>query len=180
VYAEDVLAYLKSATGYNTINWKSIARKTLFIPSTKKLDDLLRDFQQEKTHIAIVVDEYGGTEGLITLDDILEEIIGDISDNEDEESLYSKLQNETYLFDAKIDLDDIEEILSMELTSDNDEYETLGGLVYHITERIPSVGEQIKFKNLLLTVHTVKNNRVRKLKARILRSETSQNPTKEA
>lgn len=180
VYAKDVLAYLKTAAGYHTINWKSIARKTLFIPSTKKLDDLLRDFQQEKTHIAIVVDEYGGTEGLITLDDILEEIIGDISDDENEESLYSKLQNETYLFDAKIDLDDIEEILEMELTSDDDDYETLGGLVYHITERIPNVGEQIKFKNLLLTVHTVKNNRVRKLKARILRSKISEKPTKEA
>lgn len=180
VYAKDVLAYLKSAAGYNTINWKSIARKTLFIPSTKKLDDLLRDFQQEKTHIAIVVDEYGGTEGLITLDDILEEIIGDISDDEDEENLYSKLQHETYLFDAKIDLDDIEEILGVELTSDDDDYETLGGLVYHITERIPNVGEQIKFKSLILTVHTVKNNRVRKLKARIQHNKTNHKPTSEA
>jgi len=169
IYSKDVLAYLNSSIETITINWKSIARRALFIPATKKLDDLLRDFQQEKTHIAIVVDEYGGTEGLITLDDILEEIVGDISDEYDfEEQLYTKLKNGTYLFDAKIDLDDVEEILDVELTEEDDEYETLGGLVYHIKERIPEVGERITFKNVLLTVHTVKNNRVRKLRVKRL------------
>jgi len=169
IYAKDVLAYLNSTIEHQTLNWKSIARRALFIPASKKIDDLLRDFQQEKTHIAIVVDEYGGTEGLITLDDILEEIIGDISDEyQDSEQLYSRIKSDTYLFDAKIDLDDMEEILDIQLTTDKDEYETLGGLVYHITERIPSVGEQIRFKNLELTVHTINNNRVSKLKVRVL------------
>src|SRR5699024_8317354 len=123
IYAKDVLPYINSDIERTTINWRTIARKALFIPATKKLDDLLRDFQQEKTHIAIVVDEYGGTEGLITLDDILEEIVGDISDesNGNEEELYTRFKNGVYIFDARIDLDDMEEILDCELTSSEDD-----------------------------------------------------------
>lgn len=169
IHSKDVLPYINSDIERTTINWRTIARKALFIPSTKKLDDLLRDFQQEKTHIAIVVDEYGGTEGLITLDDILEEIVGDISDEYDdtEEKLYTKFKNGVYIFDAKIDLDDMEEILGCELTSDDDDFETLGGLVYHLTERIPNVGERVYYRNLELTIHSVQNNRVRKLRVKV-------------
>jgi CBS domain containing-hemolysin-like protein len=170
IHSKDVLPYINSDVERTTINWRTIARKALFIPSTKKLDDLLRDFQQEKTHIAIVVDEYGGTEGLITLDDILEEIVGDISDeyDETEERLYTKFKSGVYVFDAKIDLDDMEEILDCELTSNEDDFETLGGLVYHLTERIPTVGERVYYQNLELTVHSVLNNRVRKLRVKVL------------
>ncbi|HEX6982537.1 MAG TPA: hemolysin family protein [Balneolaceae bacterium] len=170
IHSKDVLPYINSDIERTTINWRTIARKALFIPSTKKLDDLLRDFQQEKTHIAIVVDEYGGTEGLITLDDILEEIVGDISDeyDETEEQLFTKFKSGVYVFDAKIDLDDMEEILDCELTSDEDDFETLGGLVYHLTERIPNVGERVYYQNLELTVHSVLNNRVRKLRVKVL------------
>lgn len=169
IHSKDVLPYINSDIERTTINWRTIARKALFIPSTKKLDDLLRDFQQEKTHIAIVVDEYGGTEGLITLDDILEEIVGDISDeyDESEERLYTKFKSGVYIFDAKIDLDDMEEILGCELTSDDDDFETLGGLVYHLTERIPNVGERVYYRNLELTIHSVLNNRVRKLRVKV-------------
>lgn len=169
IYSKDVLPYINSDIERTTINWRTIARKALFIPATKKLDDLLRDFQQEKTHIAIVVDEYGGTEGLITLDDILEEIVGDISDeyDENEEQLYTQFKNGVYIFDAKIDLDDMEEILDCELTADDDDFETLGGLVYHLTERIPNVGERVYYKELELTIHSVLNNRVRKLRVKL-------------
>ncbi|HKK45914.1 MAG TPA: gliding motility-associated protein GldE [Balneolaceae bacterium] len=169
IHSKDVLPYINSDIERTTINWRTIARKALFIPSTKKLDDLLRDFQQEKTHIAIVVDEYGGTEGLVTLDDILEEIVGDISDEYDdtEEKLFTKFKNGVYIFDAKIDLDDMEEILGCELTSDDDDFETLGGLVYHLTERIPNVGERVYYRNLELTIHSVQNNRVRKLRVKV-------------
>lgn len=169
IHAKDVLPYINSDIERTTINWRTIARKALFIPATKKLDDLLRDFQQEKTHIAIVVDEYGGTEGLVTLDDILEEIIGDISDeyDYDDESLYTKFQNGVYIFDAKIDLDDMEDILGIEITTSEDEYETLGGLVYHLTERIPNVGEKVFFNAMELTIHSVQNNRVRKLRVKL-------------
>lgn len=168
IYAKDVLPYINSDLLDSAVNWKTIARKALFIPATKKLDDLLRDFQHEKTHIAFVVDEYGGTEGIVTLDDILEEIVGDIGDEYDdqEEKLYTKFKNGVYIFDAKIDLDDVDEILGTHITSDDDEFETLGGLVYHLTERIPNVGERLHYKNLELTVHSVKNNRVKKLRVK--------------
>lgn len=176
IYSKDVLPYINSDIERTTINWRTIGRKALFIPATKKLDDLLRDFQQEKTHIAIVVDEYGGTEGLITLDDILEEIVGDISDEyaENEEQLYTRFKNGVYVFDAKIDLDDMEDILDCELTSDDDEYETLGGLVYHLTERIPNVGERVYYQNLELTIHSVENNRVKKLRVKLNNDSKSQ------
>ena len=168
IYAKDVLPYINSDLQNSTINWKTIARKALFIPATKKLDDLLRDFQHEKTHIAIVVDEYGGTEGLVTLDDLLEEIVGDIVDEygDQEEKLYTKFKSGVYVFDAKIDLDDLDEILETEITSPDDEFETLGGLVYHLTERIPNVGERMIYKNLELTVHSLENNRVKKLRVK--------------
>ncbi len=168
IYSKDVLPYINTDMEKSVINWNTIARKALFIPATKKLDDLLRDFQHEKTHIAIVVDEYGGTEGLVTLDDILEEIVGDIGDeyDEEEEKLYTKFKNGVYIFDAKIDLDDLDEIMGTSISAADDEFETLGGLVYHLTERIPSVGERVQYKNLELTVHSVKNNRVKKLRVK--------------
>jgi len=121
LYAKDVLPYLNAEEEEPILNWKTISRKALFIPATKKLDDLLRDFQQEKTHIAIVVDEYGGTEGIVTMDDILEEIVGDITDDSGEEiKLYTRFKSGIYIFDAKIDLDDMEEILNCDITTDED------------------------------------------------------------
>lgn len=178
IHSKDVLPYIHSDIKRTSINWRTIARKALFIPATKKLDDLLRDFQQEKTHIATVVDEYGGTEGIITLDDILEEIVGDITDEytDDEEKLFTKFKSGVYLFDAKIDLDDMEDILECEITAQDDDFETLGGLVYHLTERIPNVGERVYYKGLELTINSVKNNRVRKLRVKIRPDDISRSP----
>lgn len=176
IYAKDVLPYINSEMEDSIINWKTIARKALFIPATKKLDDLLRDFQHEKTHIAIVVDEYGGTEGIVTLDDILEEIVGDIVDEygDIEEKLYTRFKSGVYVFDAKIDLDDLDEILDVNVASADDEFETLGGLVYHLTERIPNVGERMPYKNLELTVHSVENNRVKKVRVKVQNRTSSE------
>lgn len=179
LYAKDVLPYLNAEQEEPSLNWKTISRKALFIPATKKLDDLLRDFQQEKTHIAIVVDEYGGTEGIVTMDDILEEIVGDITDDSgEEETLYTRFKSGIYIFDAKIDLDDMEEILNCELTTDEDEYETLGGLIYHLTENLPMVGERMTFKNLEMTVHSVKNNRIKKVRVKVESTEEVNTPAK--
>jgi len=179
IYAKDVLPYINSDMEDTFVNWKTIARKALFIPATKKLDDLLRDFQHEKTHIAIVADEYGGTEGIVTLDDILEEIVGDIVDEygDTEEKLYTKFKSGVYVFDAKIDLDDLDEILDVEVASTDDEFETLGGLVYHLTERIPNVGERMIYKSLELTVHSLQNNRVKKVRVKVRnRTSTEKDP----
>lgn len=168
IYAKDVLPFLGQVGKTPAFNWKTICRKALYVPQTKKLDDLLRDFQQEKTHLAVVVDEYGGTEGIVTMDDILEEIVGDIIDEEGEDDdMYTRFKSGIYIFDAQIDLDDMEDILECELTSEDDEFETLGGLIYHTTENLPTVGERIIFNNLELTVHSVQNNRIKKVRVKV-------------
>lgn len=168
VFAKDVLPYLYADSEDTLLNWKTLAKPVHFIPPTKKLDDLLRDFQQKKTHMAVVVDEYGGTEGIVTLDDLLEEIIGDFEDehSDEEDLMYIKLKNGQFLFDPAIDLDDVEELLECSLTTDNDEYETLGGLVYHLMERIPKAGESVLFKELELIVQKVEKNRIKKVRVR--------------
>jgi putative hemolysin len=151
------------------MKWQTLARKALFVPASKKIDDMLRDFQHERLHMAIVVDEYGGTEGVVTLDDILSQIIGDFSDERDEEDqLYLLLKNGDYLFDSKINLDDMGEVLDVEIAGDDDEYESLGGLIYHLFERIPAPGEKVVYKSLELTVQEVTKSRVSKVRVRML------------
>ncbi len=175
IHSKDLLPFLNQKNGMNKINWKLHARKAFFIPASKKIDDLLKDFQREKTHVAIVVDEYGGTEGLVTLDDVLEEIIGEFKDEySGQERLYTRRKNGDYVFDSKIDLDEVGEILSLELTTSEDEYETIGGLVYHLLERIPETNETVNFKNLELTVHKVENNRIQKVRVKVLDPENEE------
>lgn len=174
IYAKDILPFIQAEGEETIINWKTISRKALFIPITKKLDDLLRDFQQEKTHMAVVVDEYGGTEGVVTMDDILEELVGEMVDESDvEENMYKRFKNGTYVFDAQIDLDEMEEILECSLTSEEDDFETLGGLIYHLTESLPTVGERVIFNELELTVHSVQKNRIKKVRVKVLSDKTS-------
>jgi len=169
IHAKDLLPYINTQADSLDINWKTSSRKPFFIPATKKIDDLLKDFQREKTHVAIVVDEYGGTEGLVTLDDVLEEIIGEIHDeNSGYESLFTRRKNGDYIFDAKIDLDEVGDILGVELTTDDDEYETLGGLIYHIMERIPEVNDKVIFNGLEMMVHEMENNRLKKIRVKVL------------
>lgn len=169
IYAKDILPFIDSEGDDQTINWKTISRKALFIPLTKKLDDLLRDFQQEKTHMAVVVDEYGGTEGVVTMDDILEELVGEmVDDGDEEERPYKRFKNGTYVFDAHVDLDDMEDVIERELTSEEDDFETLGGLIYSITENLPMVGERLTYKDVELTVHSVQKNRIKKVRVKLL------------
>lgn len=164
IHSKDLLPFIDNPNQNLALNWKGIARKSIFIPPSKKLDDLLRDFQREKTHVAVVVDEYGGTEGIVTMDDVLEEIVGELNDEySGQETLFTRRKNGDYIFDAKIDLDDINDIVGVEIASDDDDYETLGGLIYHLLERIPETGESVVYKGIKLTVHKVENNRVTKI-----------------
>jgi len=171
IYAKDLLPFLNEQIDDSNFNWNSISRKPLFIPVNKKLDDLLEDFQREKTHMSIVVDEFGGTEGLVTLDDVLEEIMGELETDPNEREEIRQLRNGDYIMDAKVDLDELNDLFEQEIATDDDEYETLGGLVYHIMERIPSVGEKVRFNNLEITVHELENNRVKRLRVRVVGDE---------
>jgi gliding motility-associated protein GldE len=162
VYAKDLLRYMVSHAREEHIDWTRITRPPMFVPLGKKLDDLLRDFQSRKTHIAIVVDEYGGTAGLVTLENVLEEIVGDIRDEHDEfeEALFEKLDDERYRFDARIDLDELNELLGTDIDTEEFDFETLGGLIFHLTGAIPSVGEEVSYGDLHMTVETVLHHRI--------------------
>ena len=141
LYVKDLLPHLEK----ENFNWTSLLRKPLYIPENKKLDDLLTEFKTKKIHMAIVVDEYGGTSGIITLEDVIEEIFGELSDEFDEEdNLFSKLDENTYVFDSKINLQDFYRAINLKDTSSFDqvssEIETLGGLLIEKIKKIPRVG----------------------------------------
>jgi len=150
-------------------NIKGILKPPIYVPENKKLDDLLKEFQQKKIHLAIVVDEYGGTSGLISLEDIMEEIVGDISDEFDEESLsYSKLDEKTYVFEAKISLKDFFKVIHLEETelfeSVKGDSETLAGLLLEIAKRFPKKGQKIRFEGYIFTVEEIDQMRIKQVK----------------
>lgn len=170
VYAKDLLPHLNREDGSSRLDWARIARAAIFVPMGKRLHDLLKDFQTKKTHIAIVVDEYGGTAGLVTLEDVLEEIVGEIRDEHDEteEALYERVDEHTYRFDARINLDDINEIVGIELDTEIYDFETLGGLIFHVTGSIPEEGDDIEFDSLRMHVETVENHRIGQVRVEFL------------
>ena len=165
LYTKDLLPHLKKSD----YEWQKLLKTPLYVPENKKLDDLLKEFQQKKNHLAIVVDEYGGTSGLITLEDIIEEIIGDISDEFDEIDLnYSKIDELTYVFDAKISLKDFFKVINIHdlgfFDNIKGDAETLAGLVLEITKKFPRRGQKVVFKSYKFIVEDVDQFRVKQIK----------------
>ncbi|NNF03945.1 MAG: HlyC/CorC family transporter [Rhodothermales bacterium] len=162
MYAKDLLRYMTEHPDAEQIDWTRLARRAIFVPLGKKLDDLLRDFQARRTHIAVVVDEYGGTAGLVTLEDVLEEIVGEIRDEHDEaeEDLVAAVEDGAYYVDAKIDMDEMNDLIGTEIDTDAFDFETLGGLIFHLAGEIPEQGDEYEFGGLQLRVDNVENNRV--------------------
>ena len=165
LYIKDLLPHLSKPSNFR---WQSLIRPPYFVPETKKIDDLLREFQENKVHIAIVVDEFGGTSGLITLEDILEEIVGEINDEFDEdEHFYSKLNYNTYLFEGKTLLSDFCKITGIdddafaEVEGDAD---TLAGLLLELKGDFPSLHEQIEYANFTFEVMAVEERRISRIK----------------
>src|SRR6266581_3237259 len=157
LYTKDMLKQLRD--DHNSLPIRELVRPAYFVPETKKLDDLLREIRQKRTHMAIVVDEYGSVAGLVTIEDLVEEIVGDIQDEYDrEEKLYEKVNEEIYIFNAKINIDEFNEIMDMEL-ADTD-YETLGGFLYAQLDKIPNVGDTITFNDMIFTVLTTRGRRI--------------------
>ena len=165
LYIKDLLPYLKKG---NDFKWQNLVRPAFFVPETKMIDDLLRDFQANKIHIAIVVDEFGGTLGIVTMEDIIEEIVGEINDEyDDEERTYVKLNDTTYVFEAKTLLSDFYKILKL----DTDEFEevegeadTLAGLLLEIKGEFPKLHEKLDFKNYHFEVLEKDARRILKIK----------------
>lgn len=165
VYARDLIRYLGKAQLPERIDWRSIMRPPLFVPGTKKLDDLLSEFQRLRTHLAIVVDEYGGTMGLVSLEDVLEEVIGDIQDEHDDPAHDDivAISPGTYSVDARIDLDDLNDELQLSIQTETFDFETLGGLLFHLFNRIPETGDTCSYLNMDFTVTEITSNRIQRV-----------------
>lgn len=162
LYAKDLLAHWARKDN-KPMAIKDMMRPAYFVPETKHADELLKELQTKKVHLAIVVDEYGGTAGMVTIENLIEEIIGDIQDEYDmnEEAEYIMLGEDHYVVDASIDLDDFNDLLDVELPTD--ESDTLGGFIYSHLGRIPLINEEIDHDNLKLTVLSVDGRRIRKV-----------------
>ena len=163
VHARDLLKYLGSETASVTLILKDIARPAVFIPESKPLDELLREFQERRVTIAVVVDEYGGTEGLITMEDLLEEIVGEIEDEfEREEPDVSRISDHEVIVDARVSLDEVNELFQANLEGDG--FDTLGGLLYTRFGKIPASGDKLTLENLRMQVLSTAGRRIRKVR----------------
>ncbi|MFK5972837.1 MAG: gliding motility-associated protein GldE [Flavobacteriaceae bacterium] len=165
LYVKDLLPHIDR----KTFNWMSLIREPYFVPENKKLDDLLLEFQEKKNHLAIVVDEYGGTSGIVTLEDIIEEIVGDISDEfDDEDLIFSKLDDFNYVFEGKTALKDFYRVAKIEDEEDFEakkgESETIAGFVLEISGGFPKKGEKIVFKKYQFLVESLDKKRLKQIK----------------
>ena len=168
LYIKDLLPHLSKPINFR---WQSLIRPPYFVPETKKIDDLLRDFQENKVHIAIVVDEFGGTSGIVTLEDILEEIVGEINDEFDEEERnYTKLGSNIYIFEGKTLLKDFFKILNLpddEFDEIEGDADSLAGLLLEIKGDFPAVHEMLIYKNYKFEVLAIEERRISKVKVTV-------------
>ncbi|APY10689.1 magnesium/cobalt efflux protein [Seonamhaeicola sp. S2-3] len=165
LYVKDLLPHINK----KQFDWVKLIREPFFVPENKKLDDLMAEFQEKKVHLAVVVDEYGGTSGLISLEDIIEEIVGDISDEfDDEDLLYSKLDENNYVFEGKTALKDIYKITKIEDESvfeeNKGEAETIAGFVLEISGSFPKLNSKINFENYVFTIEALDKKRIKLVK----------------
>ena len=167
LYVKDLLPFLDK----KDFDWLSTLRKPFFIPENKKLDDLMQEFQEKKIHLAIVVDEFGGTSGVISLEDVIEEIVGDISDEFDDDSLlFSKLDNFNYVFEGKTSMKDFYKILNIDSTlfeNFKGDSETIAGFILEISQSFPKANSKIAFKNYTFTIESVDKKRIKQVKVSI-------------
>ncbi|WP_397445327.1 gliding motility-associated protein GldE [Polaribacter sp. R77954] len=166
LYAKDLLAHLNK----KNFKWQTLLREAFFVPENKKLDDLLDDFRARKNHLAIVVDEYGGTSGLVTLEDVIEEIVGDINDEFDDDDLqYSKVDANNYIFEGKTTIKDFCRVFDDEdeaiFEEEKGESETLAGFILEVFGKFPKKGDKINFKNYTFTIEALDKKRIKQVKA---------------
>ncbi len=169
IYAKDLLPFLIDEKEKENVSLVKIARKPMFIPESKMINDLMREFQSKNMHVGIVVDEYGGTAGLVSLEDILEEIVGDIKDEYDkEETEIVKISENSYEVLGKVTISEINDLFGIDLSSENDDYDTIGGFIYTHTGTIPEVGLTFNYNGLNFRVKEVENKRINKIIITIL------------
>ena len=169
LYIKDLLPHIGEVEDFQ---WQQLLRPVFFVPESKKIDDLFKDFQEKQVHIAVVIDEYGGTSGLITMEDVIEEIVGEINDEFDDENdvAYNQLDNQTFLFEGKISLNDFCKITNSDISifdSVKGESESLGGLLLEINTTLPNAGEKIRVSHFVFTVVAVDQRRIKRLRVYI-------------
>ena len=168
LYIKDILPHVHKGA---TFRWQSLMRPPFYVPETKKIDDLLEEFQKSKVHMAIVVDEYGGSSGIVTLDDILEEIVGEITDEFDEEQIfYTKISENIYLFDGKTIIQDFCKVIGSDDSLFDDikgEADTLAGLILELKGEIPAKNDIVNCKNFVFTIDSVDNRRIKQIKVEV-------------
>ncbi|MDC1434049.1 gliding motility-associated protein GldE [Flavobacteriaceae bacterium] len=165
LYSKDLMPNLHLPN----FDWTTLLRPAYFVPENKKLDDLLKEFQQKKIHIAVVVDEYGGTSGVVTLEDLIEEIVGDITDEFDDEDIeYSKIDEKNYVFEAKVSLKDFYRITDLPIEEEFEkakgEAETLGGFIIEVAGQLPRLRQKLNFENISFTIESVDKKRIKRVK----------------
>lgn len=173
LYIKDLLPYIDRDENFS---WKDLIRKSFFVPENKKVDRLLKDFQQKRVHMAIVVDEYGGTSGLVTLEDLIEEIIGEINDEFDdrEEFFYQEIDPATYIFEGKVSLNDFCKKLELDTSIFDEvkgESESLGGLLLELNNKLPKNGTKVQFEDFEFTVLAVDARKIKKVKVHLKSEE---------
>ena len=168
LYIKDLLPFLDLHHNTESFNWLQLLRPAYFVPESKKINDLLQEFQEKKMHLAIVVDEYGGSSGIVTLEDILEEIVGEINDEfDDEELFYSRLNAHTVVFEGKTLINDVCRVLEVErkvFDIGNEEVDTLAGLLLELKGSIPKLNEKIKYKDINFTIESADRRRIKRVK----------------
>ncbi len=168
LYAKDLLRYLRD--GRTDVPLGKILRLAYFVPESKKVDELLGELQQRKVHMAIVVDEYGGTAGIVTIEDLLEEIVGEIQDEYDaEEPQVEAVADDEFLFDARVPLDEVNKLLKVELPAEGGD--TLGGFIYSQLGKVPAVGDTIEHENVVIEVVSVAGRRIKQVRATIVQPD---------
>ena len=164
LFVKDLIPHINK----KEFDWKVLMREPFFVPENKKLDDLLKEFQSKKSHLAIVVDEYGGTSGLVSLEDVIEEIVGDISDEFDDENLnFSQIDDKNFLFEGKTNLKDFYRVVDVDyemFESSKGEAETIAGFLLEILGNFPKKGQKITFSNVRFTIEVVDKKRIKQLK----------------
>lgn len=175
LYIKDLLAHVDKEEDFK---WQNLLRPGFFIPENKKVDTLLKDFQERRVHMAIVVDEYGGTSGLITMEDVIEEIVGEINDEFDNDGIpYNKLDEKTFIFEGRTSLNDFCKIVGTDVNLFDQvkgESESLGGLLLELHSKLPRVGEKLSFDHFVFTVVSVDNKRIKRV--RVYNNATVLNP----
>ena len=165
LHIKDLLPHINKS---NDFNWQALIRKPFFVPESKKINDLLEEFQEKKVHMAIVIDEYGGTSGIVTLEDVLEEIVGELNDEfDDDEPLYSKLDDDNYVFEAKTLLGDVCRIMNIDSSFFDDvegEKSTLAGLILELSGKIPDRNESIAYRNFVFKIESADKRKIKRVK----------------